>query len=136
MRFRKQIRHFLIIGILTVLIDYAVYTLSRKLMMNTTQSKAFGFVSGTVFSFFANRNITFRNQDNVWRDLYKFLFLYIVTLLINISINNYLMYFFLGFQYKIQLSFLFATLTSAFVNFMGMKYFVFKKAKAELVEKY
>ena len=133
MRFTKEISHFLIIGILTVLIDYVVYTLSRKLMLNTTRSKAFGFLSGTVFSFFANRNITFKKQYNVLRDLYKFLFLYVGTLLINVAINNYLMYCFFDFHYKVQLSFLFATVTSAFVNFMGLKYFVFTKNKNKII---
>lgn len=125
MRFFKEISYFLIIGILTVLIDYLVYFLSRKFFINTSQAKAFGFISGTVFAFLANRNITFKNHNNIWRHLYKFLILYSGTLFTNITINNSLLNWLPDFQFKIQLSFLIATSTSAIINFVGMKYFVF-----------
>ncbi len=125
MRFFKEIRYFLIIGILTVLIDYLVYFLSRKFFIDISHAKAFGFISGTVFAFLANRNITFKNHNNIWRHLYKFLILYIGTLFINVTINNSLLNWLSDFQYKVQLSFLIATSTSAIINFVGMKYFVF-----------
>jgi putative flippase GtrA len=125
MRFFKEIRYFLIIGILTVLIDYLVYFLSRKFFIDISQAKAFGFISGTVFAFLANRNITFKNHNNIWRHLYKFLILYSGTLFINVTINNSLLNWLSDFQYKVQLSFLIATSTSAIINFVGMKYFVF-----------
>jgi putative flippase GtrA len=127
MRFTKEIRYFLIVGILTVLIDYLVYSLSRKLIINNTQAKAFGFISGTAFAFLANRNITFKDLDNIWTQLYKFLILYSVTLFINVTINNILLNWLTDFHYKVQLSFLVATSTSAIINFIGMKYFVFIK---------
>ena len=127
MRFTKEIRFFLIVGILTFLIDYLIYSLSRTLIINTTQAKAFGFISGTVFAFLANKNITFENHDNIWGHLYKFLILYSGSLFINVTINNSLLNWFNDFQYKVQLSFLTATLTSAIINFIGMKYFVFIK---------
>ena len=113
------------VGILTVLIDYLVYFLSRNLIINTTQAKAFGFISGTVFAFLANRNITFKNHDNIWGHLYKFLILYSGSLFINVTINNSLLNWLTDFQYKVQLSFLLATSISAIINFIGMKYFVF-----------
>jgi putative flippase GtrA len=123
MIFSKEIRYFLIVGILTVLIDYLVYFLSRKLIIDTTQAKAFGFISGTIFAFLANRKITFKNYDNIWCHLYKFLILYSVTLFINVTINKYLLNWFTNF--KVQLSFFIATTISAIINFIGMKYFVF-----------
>ncbi len=125
MGFTKVIRYFVIVGILTVLIDYLVYSLSKNLIINTTQAKAFGFISGTVFAFLANRNITFKNHDNIWGHLYKFLILYSGSLFINVTINNSLLNWFTDFQYKVQLSFLISTSTSAIINFIGMKYFVF-----------
>jgi putative flippase GtrA len=125
MKFPKEIRYFLVIGILTVLIDYLVYFLLRKFNINTSQAKAFGFVSGTFFAFLANRNITFRNHHNIWGQLYKFLILYSGTLFLNVTINNCLLNWFSYFDYKVQLSFLIATSTSAIINFIGMKHFVF-----------
>jgi putative flippase GtrA len=137
MKFSKEIRFFLLIGILTVLIDYLVYFLSRKLITNTSQAKAFGFISGTVFAFLANRNITFRNHNNIWGHLYKFIILYSGTLFINVTINNNLLNWLTDFHYKVQLSFLIATAISAIINFVGMKHFVFliKYQKKETFEK-
>ena len=125
MKFTKQIISFIIIGIITVLIDYIIYLNSKKLNINITQAKAFGFISGTVFAFLVNRNITFRNDNNIWGHLCKFLILYSGTLFINVTINNSLMNWLSDFSYKVQLSFLIATSTSAIINFTGMKYFVF-----------
>ena len=137
MRLSKEIRYFLIIGILTALIDYLVYFMTRKFIINTSQAKAFGFISGTVFAFLANRNITFKDLDNIWTQLYKFLILYSVTLFINVTINNILLNWLTDFHYKVQLSFLVATSTSAIINFIGMKYFVFikKNQNKEIFEK-
>jgi|LakMenEpi03Aug12_release.lakeMendotaPanAssembly.Ray.scaffolds.fasta_scaffold1185034_1 putative flippase GtrA len=137
MRFTKEIQYFLIVGILTVLIDYLVYSLSRKLIINTTQAKAVGFISGTFFAFLVNRKLTFKNYDNIWVHLYKFLILYSVTLFINVTINKYLLNWLNDFHFKVQLSFLIATSISAIINFIGMKYFVFiiKYQKKEIFEK-
>jgi putative flippase GtrA len=82
---------FLITAILTVLVDYMVYFLSRKLIINTSQAKAFGVISGTFFAVLANRNITFRNHNNIWGCLNKFLILYSGTLIISVIINNTLL---------------------------------------------
>ena len=72
-----------------------------------------------------DRNITFRNHNNIWGHLYKFIILYSGTLFINVTINNNLLNWLTDFHYKFQLSFLIATSTSAIINFIGMKYFVF-----------
>jgi putative flippase GtrA len=137
MRFSKEIRYFLIIGILTVLIDYMFYFLSIKFLINISKAKAFGFISGTVFAFLANRNITFKNHNNIWGHLYKFLILYSGTLFINVSTNNSLLNWFSDFHFKVQLSFIIATSISAIINFVGMKYFIFfiKNKNKEIFEK-
>ena len=125
MKARKQLNYFIIIGILTVLIDYLVYNLLQKINLNVSEAKALGFISGTVFAFLANRNITFKNNDNIWGHLYKFLILYSGTLFLNVTINNNLLNWLTDFHFKFQLSFVIATSTSAIINFIGMKYFVF-----------
>lgn len=64
MRFSKEIRYFLIVGILTVLIDYLVYSLSRKLIINNTQAKAFGFISGTACLLSGHASFTWGENSN------------------------------------------------------------------------
>jgi len=136
-RSNKEIKYFLFIGILTVLIDYVVYSISKNIVINITIAKALGFITGTVFAFFANRNITFKNFENIWEHLYKFLLLYCGTLIINAIINKSLLDCLVDFHLKIQIAFLVATSTSATINFIGMKYFVFlnKIQKKETIEK-
>jgi putative flippase GtrA len=125
MKFSKEISFFLIVGIMTVLIDFIVYFISRKFIINISEAKALGFISGTLFSFFANRNLTFKNHNNIWGHLFKFFILYSGTLFVNVTINYSLFHLLSDFQYKVQLSFLIATSISAIINFIGMKHFVF-----------
>ena len=127
MKITKEVRNFLIVGILTILIDYLVYSFSRKLNIYTPQAKVFGFISGTIFAFFANRNITFKNHNNKWEQLIKFFILYCATLIINILINDKFLYYLFEYHYKFQFSFIVATTSSAIINFVGMKYFIFIK---------
>ena len=127
MTFGKEVKSFLIVGILTVLIDFLAYSISRKYFFNISLAKAFGFIAGTVFSFIANRNITFRSQKNIWLHLSKFILLYTGTLIANVMINNIILNFIPLFKLQIYFAFLIATSTSAVLNFLGMKYFVFRK---------
>ncbi len=123
----KELKNFLKVGILAVLIDYLVYYLLANLFLDITQAKVIGFISGTAFAFLANRNVTFKNLDNIWTQLYKFFILYSISLFINVTINNILLNFLNDLYNKKQFSFLFATSASAIINFIGMKYFVFIK---------
>jgi len=122
---KKEITNFLIIGLLTVTIDYTIYWLSRKFLINMSVAKAIGFISGTIFSFLANRKITFKSHRSIRSQLFKFIFLYISTLLINVMINNYLLEYQTAFKNIILFAFIIATSTSAIINYIGMKYFVF-----------
>ncbi len=124
---KKEFFNFVVIGFLTVLIDSSVYTLILKMASNFSFAKTFGFVSGTFFSFFANRNFTFKIQNSIWIQIYKFALLYSGSLMINVIINNMALNYFSGTNYRIKLAFTTATFSSALINFIGMKYFVFKK---------
>ena len=83
---------------------------------------------GTLNSYIFNRTITF--QSDIRHDLgaLKHYFVYGISLLCNVSIN-YLIYSHLvnntGNAY--QIAFLAATIVSIVINFVGLKYFVFKK---------
>lgn len=122
---KKEIIKFVIIGILTVTIDLTVYWITEKFFLNISIAKALGFISGTFFSFLANRKITFKTQGILWVDLSKFILIYTCTLIINVIINNNLLKYLPGFKYKILFAFVIATSSSALLNFTGMKYFVF-----------
>lgn len=126
MRFTKEIRYFLIIGILTVLIDYGVYSFSSKTILNISQAKSAGFLIGTIFAFFANRNLTFKSENKFWLHLSKFVLLYSGTLVVNVMINKFILDHLPFYSFQIYIAFFIATSSSALLNFFGMKHFVFK----------
>ena len=126
MRISNQFLRFVSIGISSVLIDLLVYkVLSLYLLINF--SKSISFISGTIISYFGNKYWTFNFKKQSKSIFYKFIALYFFNLIINVKLNKFLILFiFYKFQYSILLSFVGATFVSALLNYLGMKYVVFK----------
>lgn len=123
---RKELAIFLIVGGLTVLIDYLSYRgviLTGLLTVN--QAKGAGFLVGTVFAYFANRVLTFGLRPQAAGSAWRFVVLYSLTLLLNISVNASVLSALPGTVYAVQAAFVVATGLTATLNFVGMKYFVF-----------
>jgi putative flippase GtrA len=117
---------FLIVGVMTVVVDYMVYwgfVLSGFWL--TGFSKALGFLAGSVFAYLANRLWTFSDRNHRAGSWVRFAALYALTLFINIYINESMLDLTTEFHHSIQVSFLLATGVSAALNFLGMNYFVF-----------
>ena len=124
--FSKQLKYFLIIGLLAFFIDYIIYRLLFFLISNINISKFFGFLFGTLFSFKCNTLLTFKSKKYNLSHFLKFIYLYVSSMIINIIVNHQLFKLFSISTFNIQISFVFATLITASINFLGMKYFVFK----------
>jgi putative flippase GtrA len=124
----KQLNFFLVIGLITVSIDYLLYRSLTEIISNLIIAKFLSFAFGTIFSFIANRSITFNNKNHFWSHLSKFIILYLTTLFLNVIVNSASLEIFAWYNFKVQVSFLFATIISALTNFAGMKYIVFKKS--------
>lgn len=122
----KQLKYFLIIGVVTVLIDYLTYKWLLLFFSNISIAKSIGFAFGTIFSFVANRNITFNNKNHFWGHLSKFSLVYFTSMMINVFVNSFSLGLFTDLNLKVQISFIVATMMSATINFVGMKYIVFK----------
>jgi putative flippase GtrA len=122
----KQLKYFLIIGLVSVLIDYSTYRSLLFYESNLIIAKSIGFILGTTFSFIANRNITFKVKNHFFGHLIKFSFLYFTSMMFNVFVNSISLGLFINSNLKVQISFTLATIISATINFAGMKYFVFK----------
>jgi putative flippase GtrA len=123
----KEIKYFIIIGILTVIIDYFSYSCIIFLHPNTILAKTIGYIFGATFSFFTNRSITFsKNDKKYWPHLIRFISLNMTTLFVNVYFNYIILIALKNFILNFQLSFLLATSVSAILNFTGMKWLVFK----------
>jgi len=128
---KRELTMFLVVGALTVLVDFISYRgLIRFQVMEVDMAKATGFLAGTLFAYFANRFWTFgknsQNSGSAWR----FSALYASTLGANVLINTYALKLFADEAASIQLAFLLATGVSACLNFLGMKFLVFRPIQA------
>jgi len=124
---RRQIGRFLIIGGLTVLLDLAVYGALLMLTAMAGPAKAVGFLAGTAFAYAANRLITFDNAGGGGAALSRFATVYAVNLVINVAVNSLILAAAGRTEATLILAFLLATATSAALNFLGMKYWVFSE---------
>ena len=123
----RQLGIFLVVGSLTALVDFITYRiLLWQQFTDINSSKIIGFVTGTLFSYIANRFWTFNRQLISPGSFWRFLSVYFASLTANIFTNHLALDFFLGSSFKLYISFLLATSVSATLNFLGMKLFVFR----------
>ncbi|MBL7837198.1 MAG: GtrA family protein [Bacteroidetes bacterium] len=148
----KQITKFFIIGVSAVLVDFIVYyVMSDFMAINTDISKAFGFIIGTIYTYFLNKKWTWKHTEKSNKGMvFMFGIVYAVSFIFNLLINKY------GLAYlphnlisltaqssdgKIStlfaikgekfLAFFLATVVSAIINFIGQKFLVFKTVKLD-----
>ena len=121
-----EVTRFLIVGGITVLIDLICYFILIYMGFDTFLSKGVSFSVGTVFAYFANRNYTFKSSENRLIGFAVFTLLYTSTLLINIFTNEFVLNLTSLIDSSLMLAFLCATSLSATINFLGMKYIVFR----------
>lgn len=124
--FGFEITRFLVTGSLTVIIDLIFYLILISFDFSTFISKGVSFSIGTVFAYFANRNYTFKSSENRLIGFIVFTLLYTSTLLINIFTNELVLNLTSLIDSSLMLAFLCATSLSATINFLGMKYIVFR----------
>ena len=124
--FQRQIKVFLFVGLMTVGIDFLAYTtLISLLSIQIDWAKGFGFVLGTCFSYLANRFWTFNDTVHPRHSAVRFISLYFLTLVINVSVNAGALSGLHQLMFIENIAFLTATVISAIINFLGMKWLVF-----------
>jgi putative flippase GtrA len=134
---KRELTIFLIVGLLTVLIDFLIYCALmhfNPLGFNSVNiAKGVGFIGGTIFAYFANRFWTFQQQATSSGSIIRFILVYILGLSANIAINyisiSWLSDVMITPEYILLVAFVLATGVSATLNFIGMKFFVFTDRK-------
>lgn len=128
---RRELTIFLIVGSLTVLLDFVAYRcLVWMKLLDIDTAKAMGFIIGTVFAYFANRLWTFGHKSHMPGSPWRFIILYAATLGANVFINALALTLLSDIAVAVEVAFLLATGVSATLNFLGMKLFVFKPRHA------
>ena len=124
---KKELKRFIISGLTTVIIDFIAYVIFINLGINLTLSKAISFLIGTLYSYFINKNWTFKAIGGL-KIFMKFLFIYFFSLNINFSVNRLIVNNFDNKNLFILIfAFLVSTMMSAIFNFLCLKNYVFQK---------
>ena len=123
---RRELFIFLIVGTLTVLVDFLIYSgLIWIELADINIAKAGGFIAGTIFAYLANRFWTFSHKQYESGSLWRFGIVYTFTLCVNVLANSFVLTLLIDYNAAFQIAFLLATGSSATLNFLGMKFFVF-----------
>lgn len=125
-RTRGELLRFLFVGVCAVGIDLISYTVLLAVGLPLGVAKGISFAVGTVFAYFANRAITFEGAQGGLRSFVAFGGLYATTLLVNVSLNGAVVALLGRSEPVLGLAFFIATGTSAALNFLGMKFVVFR----------
>ena len=125
----RESKIFIKVGLMAVCIDFLVYSLLLVLGFNPSIAKFISYISGAFFSYKANKKWTFNSISSKYTP-FTFSISYSLSLYINILVNK------LGLSFSndrytaiIAISFLIATICSATINFLCLKFFVFNKTK-------
>ena len=134
----KQIRRFLVIGVLSVLTDLAVYLLLTWLGLHIHASKGISYVSGMVVGFLGNKFWTFESSRRSAGEPITYVVLYAITLGVNVAVNALVLGLLAGVfspPWTKGLAFLVATGVTTVLNFLGMRFITFFKGVGQRRER-
>ena len=118
---------FLFVGSTTVLTDLLCYNLLLwQNFCSINLAKGLGFLAGLAFSYAANKKLTFAHTQHEKGSLPRFLILYSITLVVNVIVNAIVLNSLQNWSKVVAFAFIIATGASASLNFLGMKFFVFR----------
>ncbi len=119
---KRQLAKFVVSGVIAVAVDFGVYYFSNNYTGHNV-SKGISFLTGSIVAYLLNKFWTFETKEFSGTQLFRFFFLYVTTLAINVLVNNEVLNLFKS----VLFGFLFATGASTILNFLGQKFWVFKK---------
>ena len=119
---KSEILKFVLIGIGAVTLDFLSYIIYLNIV-TISIAKGASFITGSILSYFGNKFWTFNQQSKSYREVLRFYLLYFSSLVVNVSTNSFL----LELVSNYILPFVIATSLSVSINFLGMKFWVYKR---------
>ena len=119
----KQLLRFLVGGGSAVITDFLMYQFLLRLGLNIDVSKAISFICGSIVGFIINKWWTFESKQFSKGEVLRYIILYTITATINALVNRLTLWL---FHWEL-FAFLCATGVSTILNFIGQKFFVFRK---------
>lgn len=141
--FRLQVVKFGLVGVIAGVADLSFYYFFLQVLpehflntfSNEAIAKAISFVIGTTIAYYLNKLWTWKKNDNSTLRFLKFLVLYGLSLLINVTVNSILLYLLHTYKgivdlpFKYLIAFIGAAGASAVITFIGQKFWVFKSTE-------
>ena len=118
-----ELLRFIVAGCCSVLTDCFVYWLLVQFEVEVSISKLVSFVIGSFIGFVINKLWTFESKGQLRSEIFKYVLLYTTTIILNVLSNKVV----LDLTQMWWFAFLFATAVSTVANFLGLKFFVFRK---------
>jgi len=128
-RLAGQIGRFLVIGIVCASADLGSYYLFTELGMHASVAKGIAFLLGMVLSWLGNKFWTFASPDRGFAEPFTYLAWYAMTLGLNVLVNAlaiWVLSLYMPENWAKASAAILATGTSAFANFIGLRFVVFR----------
>ncbi|WP_281541806.1 GtrA family protein [Maribacter aestuarii] len=119
---KKQLGKFVVSGLIAVVVDFSTYFLLNNYTGHNV-AKGISFLTGSIVAYVLNKFWTFHTKEFSGTQLFRFFFLYVTTLAVNVLVNKGILNLF----NNVLFGFLCATGASTILNFLGQKFWVFKK---------
>ena len=120
---RREIIFYVIVGILSVIIDFLSYTfLNNIFYLDNSNSKRLSYLIGSTSSFLLNKKITFKSPKKTFKEPILFSIVYLISFVLNSVTHDILLEYIDG-----SYPFIIATFISVIINYIGQKFVVFKK---------
>ncbi|MCB9663473.1 MAG: GtrA family protein [Alphaproteobacteria bacterium] len=133
---RRQLAKFIAAGVLATLVDFGTYFLLLYTVFDGRYdaSKAVAYVLGTTVAYLLAKFWTFPDRTPASGETARFLALYALAAVVNVTVNRGALWVTLGLGLDQQLaelgSVVSATGCSMILNFVGQKFWVFRDAPA------
>ncbi len=125
---KRELLRFSISGASSVAIAYIIYRTLVYGGMNNNVSYGVAYVIGLSLSYLVNKLWTFESKISSRRTFMSFSLLQIITLLASTIVNSKVLAEMQNTLFVHELAFVFGIATSTTLNFIGLKYFVFRSS--------
>ncbi len=120
---RQEIR-FVIVGLLNTLVGYGIYALLVFIGLNYLISNTVATIIGVIHSYIWNRLYTFKSNNNVKKEIPKFISVYLISYIIGMIT----LYVFKDiFNISPYIAGLLNLVITTLISFFGHKYFSFRR---------
>lgn len=124
---KREVAFFVANGLISVAIAYWVYRILVSGGLSIELSNGLAYLSGMVYGFLANKKLAFRDASAVSSGmLTRYVLWHAFTLMVNVGVNSALLAVIGSWVFGLTISFLLAISITTVLNYLGLKYFVFK----------